>query len=333
MMDPNREKRKIKVGIIGCGGISTAHIKRLRSLPQIELSGFADTNRKAALSLKEEFIGKNKDDSLVFTDYKEMIERCHLDAVGIFTPHTLHFSQCLYSLEKGLHVLVEKPMTTEVSHAEKLINKAKEKNKVLLVAYQRHYQPIFLYAKKVIEEGKLGEIKFISASLAQEWRSLSDNTWRQNPQLSGGGQLMDSGSHLIDITLWLTELEPKEVFAFVDKQELKVDIFSSFSIKFKNGALASIAISGDAPGWYENLSIWGSEGALFFQEGKVYHQLSNGDIYQPSHLPSSSDPDTNFIRAILGKEKVHSPGECGLKVIRLTKAIYKSGRKGQKVAL
>jgi len=325
------EKEKIKIGIIGCGGISSGHIKRLKSLPEVELSGFTDINKKLALTLKEKFIGEN--DSLVFTDYKEMIEKCHLDAVEIFTPHTLHFSQCLYSLERGLHVLIEKPMTTEIFQADELINKAKNKNKVLLISYQRHYQSIFRYAKKVIEEGKIGEIKFISASLAQEWRKFTDNTWRQNPELSGGGQLMDSGSHLIDIILWLTNLEPKEVFAFVDNQGLKVDIFSSFSIKFENGALASVAISGDAPAWYENLSIWGSKGALFFHEGKIYQQLSNGDIYQPHRLPSPSDPDTNFIQAILGKDKVYSPAIYGFRVVKLTDAIYKSAKKGEKIIL
>jgi len=324
-------KKKIRVGIIGCGGMSYVHVRCLASMPEVELVGFADVKRQAALKLKEQFVGEG--DSLVFTDYREMIEKSSLDAVEVHTPHTLHFAQCLYALERGLHVLVEKPMTTDVSHAQKLIGMAKSKGKVLLVSYQRHYQPLFRYARKLIEDGEIGEVNFISASLAQDWRKLSNNTWRQDPELSGGGQLMDSGSHLIDIILWLTDLQPKEVFAFVDKQGLKVDIFSSFLVRFQNGTSASVAISGDAPGWYESLSIWGTRGALFFQDGKVYHQVSNGDTYQPHRLPHPITPDGNFIRAILGKEEVYSPGSCGLRVVELTRAIYESAKKGQKITL
>jgi len=326
-----RYEGKIRVGIIGCGGISYGHLKWLASIPEVELVGFADIKREAALKLKGEFVEKG--DSLVFTDYKEMINKSSPDAVEVLTPHTLHFSQCLYALEEGCHVLVEKPMTTEVLHAQRLIGMAKSKEKILLVSYQRHYQPSFRYAKEAINKGEIGEIKLISASLAQEWRKLVDNTWRQDPELSGGGQLLDSGSHLIDIILWLTGLEPGEVFAFVDREDLKVDIFSNFVVRFKNGALASVAISGDAPGWHENLSIWGSKGALFFQDGKVKRQLSNGDIYQPYGLPYLLNPDINFIRTILGKEEVHSPGSCGLKAIELASAIYESAKNGKKIIL
>lgn len=322
---------KIRVAIIGCGSMSYSHLRSLVSAPEVELVGFADVKMEAALKLKEEFVGKGN--SLVFTDYKEMIKKSRPNAVEVFTPHSLHFSQCLNALEKGCHVLVEKPMTTEVLHAQKLIGMAKSKGKILLVSYQRHYQPSFRYAKEAINKGEIGEIKLISASLAQEWRKFTENTWRQDSELSGGGQLLDSGNHLIDIILWLTGLEPGEVFAFVDREDLKVDIFSNFLVRFKNGALASVAISGDAPGWHENLSIWGTKGALFFQDDKVKRQLSNGDIYQPYRLPYPLNPDINFIRAILGKEEVHSPGSCGLKAIELTSAIYESAKNGKKIIL
>jgi len=332
---------RVRVGIIGCGpgaagrgGVSLMHTKRLMAIPEAKIVAFADVVKERALKRKEEFFPRNND-VFVFTDYKEMINKIDLDAVEIITPHTLHFSQCLYALEAGLNVLVEKPMTTEVSHARKLIEIAKAKKKVLLVSYQRHYLPIFRYAKQVIEKGEIGEIKLVSAFLAQGWRRMVEGQWRVDPALSGGGELMDSGSHLVDAILWLTNLKPREVMAFVDNADLKVDVFSSFSIKFENGALASVAICGDMParGMREGLAIWGTKGALYFQEGKLFHQFSNGDVKEPCCLPAPSDPDTNFVRAILGKERNESPGECGLKVAELTSAIYKSAREGSKVVI
>jgi len=309
------------------------YVKRLMAIAEAEIVAFADVVKERALKRKEEFFPGNNG-IFVFTDYKEMINKIDLDAVEIITPHTLHLSQYLYALEAGLNVLVEKPMTTEVSHARKLIEIARAK-KALLVSYQRHHLPIFRYVKQVIKKGEIGEIKLVSAFLAQGWRRMVEGQWRVDPALSGGGELMDSGSHLVDAILWLINLKPREVIAFVDNADLKVDIFSSFSVKFENGALASVAICGDMPacGMREGLAIWGTKGALFFQERKLFHQFSNGDVKESCCLPAFSDPDTNFIRAIFVKERIESPGECGLKVAEFTSAIYKFAREGSKVAI
>jgi len=327
------DQKKIRVGIIGCGGIAQGHIMQLLRVPEAEIVALCDVKEERIEWTKKNFsVIPSMANAKAFSDYKEMLESVELDAVEIHTPHTLHYEQIMASLDKGLHVLVEKPMVCKVSHAKDVVAKAKEKGKVVLVSYQRHYQPQFRYIKQVIESGELGSVQFISALQSQDWYRGTKGTWRQDPLLSGGGQINDSGSHLIDIILWTTGLHPKSVFSFMNNLDSKVDINSSLSIRFVENAEASIAIVGNSPCWWEDITIWGTKGAIFYRNGRLQHWPEGGKaILEPIHMPRGGNPDSNFINAILGKEQVESPPECGLRVIELTEAAWRSAAEGRMV--
>jgi len=261
-----------------------------------------------------------------------MIESVKLDAVEILTPHMLHFEQAMECLNRGLHVLVEKPMACTVKQAEELIARAEELKRIMLVSYQRHYQPQFRYIKRSIESDELGDIQFISAMQCQNWMRITKGTWRQDPKMSGGGQLIDSASHLFDVILWTTGLQPSEVLAFTNNLGTPVDINSSISIRFNGDAQASIGVIGNSPCWEENIAIWGSEGVLFYRNGRLEYQLFGKDErIVPINLPRASNPDRNFINVILGIEENESPPTCGFKVIKLTEAVWESAKSGKKV--
>jgi len=183
-----------------------------------------------------------------------------------------------------------------------------------------------------LASGELGELVFISAWQAQNWRDGTRGEWRQNPELSGGGQLNDSGSHLVDIVMWVSEVEPEEVFAYVDNKETPVDIVSALSIKFRGGVLGNLSIIGQsATGFHEDLSFWCTKGNVHIRQGKLLRQDGDGPIREITKLPSGSDPDTHFINLIQGLEEPQAPPEVGLKVIRLTEAAWESGKKGKPV--
>jgi len=221
-----------------------------------------------------------------------------------------------------------------VKQARELVAKTEEKGKVFLVSYQRHLQPEFRYIKRLIETGEIGDIQFISAMQCQDWMNLTKGTWRQDPKISCGGQLIDSASHLFDVILWATGLKPSEVMAFTDNSGTLVDINTSVSIKFSNNAQASIGIVGNSPNWEENITMWGSKGVLYYKNGKIEHLLFGADAkIEPVKLPRGSNPDKNFVNAILGKEDNQSPPICGLNVIELTEAIWEAAKTGKKVKL
>lgn len=317
---------QIRIGIIGVGGIALGHIGRLLEIPDAQIVGLVDTDPARIQTAVEKFPAVA--DVPTYSDYKQMLAAGGLDAVQINTPHTLHFEQIMASFEAGLHVLTEKPMVCSTAHAKVVLQKAEEAGKVLMISYQRHFQPQYRYIKSMVESGKLGEVTFISALQCQSWKKGQVGKWRQDPALSGGGQLNDSGSHLLDMILWLSGLTAKSVQSFIDNCGTAVDINSAISMKFTNGAQGTVSVVGDsACGFYEDFTIWGTKGVIFYRNGKIIQCSETGEMSEPTDLPPAGNPDQGFIDTILGRDKNWVPGECGLRVIELTEAAWKSAEK------
>ena len=266
-----------------------------------------------------------------FSNHKEMLANVEMDAVEISTPHTLHFEQIIDSLDRGLHVLTEKPMVCSVDHAVQVIEKSEAVGKILMVSYQRHFSPSFRFIRNQIKAGEIGEVLFVNALQDQHWYLSQQGKWRQVHALSGGGQLNDSGSHLLDIVLWMIDETPQTVTAFMNYFDTEVDINSALSIQFANGALANFSVvgTGPGPGMWEDITIWGSKGAIYSRNGKITCKYGGKDPVEIVDLPSRfASPDQNFVDAILGRDEVQVPAVCGLRVIQLTEAAWESADKG-----
>lgn len=262
---------KIRMGMIGTGGISHVHGRQLLELEEVDIVALSDTSTEN----REKFAAKFELESVQhFTDYKVMLDEAQLDAVVICSPHTLHFQQATDALNKGLHVLIEKPMTCSSEEAELLIATAEKAGKVMQVSYQRHFQPEFLFIREAIASGEIGKLTSITASLYQEWKQFTTGLWRQVPELSGGGMLMDSGSHIIDVLLWTTGLTPAEVKTNLHTQGAPVEIDSFTSIRFEEGAVAGLSIIGFAPCWHETYVFCGEDGGIFTTMEKLRSSAS-----------------------------------------------------------
>jgi predicted dehydrogenase len=315
---------KVRIGFIGAGGMARTHMKWLADIPEAEVVAFADPSTEAIERMHAaypETIGLP-----VFTDYHEMLESVEMDAVEINTPHTQHYQQAMDVLAAGKHLLIEKPMVCSVPHARDLIRA--RGNKVLMVSYQRHLQGPYIYIREQIRKGAIGEVQYVAALQSQGWLRGVRGTWRQQKALSGGGQINDSGSHLIDILLWTTGLTAESVFAYMRNYDTEVDIDSALSLRFTNGAQGTISIVGDSPMWWEEFSVWGSKGAVLYRNGKILQRTQETEMVEVGELPPSSTPDRNFVDAILGRDEVRAPAECGLRVIELTEAAWKSAELG-----
>jgi predicted dehydrogenase len=176
----------------------------------------------------------------------------------------------------------------------------------------------------------------VAALQAQDWLRGTKGTWRQDPALSGGGQLNDSGSHLLDVILWVTDLTPDSVCAQIDNRGSKVDILSGLAVRFKGGAIGSIAVVGDAPGWWEDVTFYGEEGSLYVRGDRLLLRTrtksgSAKDQDITDRLKYKGDPDKNFVDSILGKAEPQTPALCGLRVAQVTEAAWESARVGKPV--
>ena len=325
---------KVRMGFIGAGGIARAHVQRLLDVPEAEIVAFAEPSEASMARMVEAH--PHTYNLPVFADYRQMLDEVEMDAVQIHTPHTLHFDQAMDALAAGKHVLLEKPMVCTVPRAHALIVAVGDR--VLLISYQRHYQGPYIYIRDQIQSGALGELQYISALQGQNWLNGTRGKWRQSLALSGGGQLNDSGSHLIDILLWTTGLAAESVYADLTNYDTEVDIDSALTLHFTNGARGTLSVIGNSPMWWEEFSVWGSKGVLLYRNGTILQrsfddpELKGTEMHvMDQELPASSTPDQNFVDAILGRDTVRVPPECGLRVIELTEAAWKSAELGRVV--
>ncbi len=321
---------KIRIGLTGCGSIMHGHISRTLSIPEAEIVALTDIDPKKFRGKKAAFpqlAGLPECDS-----HRKMLKAVELDAVYIATPHTLHYRQVMDAMASGLHVLCEKPMTCTINHAKKLLENARKKKRIVCLAYGRHYAGQFRFIKKLIEEKQLGRLEFVQALQCQNWLKSTKGTWRQEPERSGGGQINDSGSHMLDTIMWVTGLRVTEVSAFMDNCGSKVDINSAVSIKFNNGALGNISIMGNAPIWWEDITFTFTQGMILYRNGDLSYQTGvGGEMHHVTDFPNCGSVNHNFIELVQGKGENMSQPINGLSVIELTEAAWKSAATGGKV--
>lgn len=319
---------RVRVAFIGCGGNARGHVQSVLGVPEAEVVALCDVRAESIEQVAERLPPVK--DLPRFTDYKALIDQVHPDAVIISIPHTLHYDVAAYAIEHGAHVQVEKPMTCSTDEARRLLAARDRHGKVLLVGYQRHYQAPYRWVRDAVASGRYGPVHFVEAWQAQDWKGAG---WRGIPALSGGGQLNDSGSHLVDIVLWTTGLQPREVFAFADNRGRQVDVLSAITFRCEGGAIGNLSIIGEHPrGMAEGLQVWCRDARIFVDADGVHLQTKDGPpqpVSSEELVAFPSHKDANFVRSILGTESVQVPGECGLAVAGFTEAVYASVASGQ----
>ena len=320
----------IRVAMIGVGGMAQSHVRGLLALPEAQIVALVDTS-ESSLHKTQSGHGGVLEAVPTFRDYRQMLADISPDAVVICTPHTLHFQQAMACLDAKAHVLLEKPMVTTVADAHTLLAKIDTTGKVVGLGYQRHTLPEFRYIRAKIAGGEFGPVQAINALQQQDWARGTKGTWRQEAHLSGGGQINDSGSHLLDIILWTTGLAPDKVSAFMDNRGTPVDINTALTVQFIGGAQGVISVVGNAAGWHEDITLWCERGTFYVRQGEALRvQGTDGKLFTPApdDMPAGTDVDTNFIDAILGRAEIAAAPANGLRTMELTEAAWQSAAAG-----
>lgn len=317
---------QVRVGVIGCGGYQRHRLSNLLRIPEAQVVALVDTSNDQIRLTKEAH--PSLEAAPVFKEHQEMLEKHKPDAVVIATPHTLHRDEILDSFAAGAHVSCEKPLVTSVADAHKVIEARDRAGKVGMVSYQRHFQAEYRYIREKIRSGEAGEFQFVSSMLGQDWYRWTRGSWRQEKALSGGGQLNDSGSHVLDIILWMAGVGPAAVSAFTVNFESEVDINSALSVRFRNGGLGTFSVIGNGFDWHDDVSLFCEKMVFYIRDGKLSTIDRQDNRWSAEHLGGGSNADQHFIDCILGRTECDAPFECGLEVIRLTEAAWKSAANG-----
>ncbi len=233
--------RKIGIGIIGCGIISSAHVKAyLRLGSQCEIKAVADISGDKALALA----AKAGSGVAAYTDYAEMLERDDIDMVSICTPPFLHRESVIDVLKAGKHVLCEKPFAPSLQDCDAMIDEAERRGLRLGVVFQYRYRKDFKQIRRLVAGGELGPIQFAQMN-GLYWRgdTYYDEpwTWRGQFATECGGVTMNHAIHPLDIFLSvLGDIETVRAEMHTEAHDIEVEDYSSANIRFASGTLGQV---------------------------------------------------------------------------------------------
>lgn len=334
-MSSNTSTDEFRVGIIGTGFLGMAMSREFSRHGRGEVAAITDVNPDNLESAAEE-LGLFEES--LYEDYEEMLAAETLDGLVVTTPHALHYEQITAGLDHDLHVLCEKPMCTDLSDAKALFERVESSDRTVMLGYQRHLDQAFQAARRYWQDSD-ERPTFINAHVTQDWINAVEGSWKANPDLSGGGQLYDTGSHIVDSILWITDLEPESVTAQMEFHDdaKRVDTQAGLTVHFENGAVGTIAVSGDTPRVNESLQIWGDDGATVIDgrewNPREYTEIDiHGDINDPNGNWGSEMPKADaFIKATENGTEPPATVRDGLRATAVTEAAYEAAWSGKRV--
>lgn len=348
---------KVRLGFLGAGWWATAnHMPILAGRSDVEMTAVCRLGAKELRQVQEKFGFRHA------TESAEELVRFGLDAVVVSSPHTLHHEHAKLALERGLHVMCEKPMCVRADHARELVRLAQEKNLHLLVPYGWHYKSFVRQAKQWLDAGAIGAVQFALCHMASPIRSLLQGgrfqvegnsgqaggvlfepdakTWA-DPVVAGGGYGQAQLSHSTGMLCWLTGLVAEAVHAFMSAPESKVDLYDAFSVRFQGGAIGTVSGVGTVPPvgkaeFQVDLRLFGSEGMLLLdcERARCEYRRHDGRCERMELAPdagaySCEGPPENFIDLIVGKTTENlAPGEAAMRSVVLLDAAYRSAKSG-----
>ena len=347
------EVRKYEVCINGCGRISTNHIKAAVN-NKLEIVAVCDVIAQKM----EEVLEKNgleKDETIArYADYKEMIEKENIDFVSAATESGLHAQIAIDCIEKGLHVIIEKPIAMSIQDADRIIECAKMKGVKVCACHQNRFNIAVQKLRQAVESGRFGKLSH--GSIHVRWNRNEDYykqaTWR-GTWAQDGGALMNQCIHGLDLLRWMLGDEVDEVYGvtrqhfhkYLDAEDVGMAV-----IKFKNGAVATIEGTTNVypQNLEETLCIFGENGTVKIG-GKATNNVEVWDFADASESDDEARNIQEFANNVYGNghtsvfadmidsiEKDREPyinGEAGKRALEMVLAVYKSQKTGEPVKL
>lgn len=344
----------IQLGVIGLGNMGTGHCRMIQGIPDIELTAVADVRQPRVEKLKERY------QCAGFTDPKALIDSGTCDSVLIATPHFDHTVLGIAALKRGLHVLVEKPISAQKADCERLIKAHRDPDQIFAAMFNqrtnRHYQQI----KSMISDGTLGRVRRFSWTITDWFRPQSyynSGGWRATWAGEGGGVLLNQSPHQLDLLQWLFGM-PDRVHAFCEfgkYHDIEVEDAVTARLEYVSGTEGMfITTTGEAPG-INRLEIAADHGLLVYDtaEGQIRFQRTNKSTEAalaengPFETPPTTDVAVsvtgegrqhaeileNFAAAILRGESLIAPAAEGIHSVELANAMLLSGATHKPVTL
>ena len=325
-----------RVAMIGCGGMARHHIRQiLKQTDTTKISVLCEPSTEQYQKTAEIFSEFGATTPPNQPDLARLLADYPLDTAFIITPHANHFDQTAACMRAGVDVLLEKPMVMNAIEARELIKIRDHTGRLLVVAFPGSLSPQIRKAHKILHAGKVGKLISISATVWQNWGPGTVGSWRQQPEISGGGFLFDTGAHMLNTIVDLAGEEFVEVAAFLDQYGHPVETLGVVIGRLKSGGLVSLHGCGEAiPSCNSNVYVFTSQAiirtGIWGEFLEIQH--SGRKSFRKVRVPDHLGVWEQFMDVRAGRMDNPCPPEVGLRMARLYDAIKSSAEKnGQPV--
>jgi predicted dehydrogenase len=351
---------RARIGVIGTGWWATyAHLPALLSNPRADVVAIADPSSERLAQAAEHFGIRQS-----FADYRAMLDAVDLDGVIVATPHNTHFSIARDVLDHGLPLMLEKPMVLHAREARELVRLADQQSVPLIVGYPYHFVKQHAALRQRIAAGALGTLQLthaLFASMVFEYLRANPQAYADafkwdvtgpqpttysEPSIAGGGHGHLQITHSAALLMWLADLRPREVSAFMENFGLAVDVCDAISVRFEGGAIGTLAGTGGIPTRQQahsqlEVRLYGSEGyawldpmagtcSIFYNDGRIETlEEVPADRRYPMDTTSQHLVDLIFDPRVFNR----SPGEIGARTVELLEAAYRSAAEGRTIKI
>jgi predicted dehydrogenase len=329
---------ELRFGIIGYGSIGKLHGRVLQETPGARLVAVADTNPSRS--------GEVDQKVLFFSDYQELLQS-ELEAVIIASPTALHFKAAIEALTRGKHVLVEKPMATTVEEAKTMCNVAREASRELLVGMTHRFYPELQEAKRMVDDGAVGDILMFTDTIIEPIGFLGLPPWYLDEQMAGGGVAMTDAIHLVDRLRWFAGSEVFQITGFTGNKQLmsSVEDFGQMFLWFTSDVTAQVTMTfmKAVHPLVCDLQVIGTKGSIIVHTWQGYTLNSSSGTHQK--VIYQNEPHEHKVRvglkaelkefcdAIRGGYSPKPIPEDSLKALEIIRAFYRAAKQGTVVAL
>jgi predicted dehydrogenase len=323
---------KYRAVVIGAGGIAEHHLQAMAGMNSIEPVAIADLREDRAELLARQFGLK------AYTDYKWMVLREKPNIAVITLPHYLHKEAAILCAEAGCHIVLEKPMALNTAECAQIISVVKAEKVKLLVGHTQHYIPENRKAKELIGQGSLGRLIMINDTRHVNYFNDERPAWFLEKAKSGGGILMNLGSHSVDKVQWFSDSRIAKVRAVVTRFGARGDVEGSGAVFLQtaNGIAATVCQSGYGGVPRNETELIFTGGMMRLVSGQGLWVSENG-AYKAVHVEEKIAPfELQFLDLIDCIENGKIP-ECTMEysqsLIAAIEGIYRSDEAGEEISL
>lgn len=326
----------MRVGIIGAGHFGAAHATALRSVAGVKLVAACRNDAEGLKQFTDEFGGKG------YLHYRDLLADPEVDTVVVALPHHMHTDVAIACAEAGKHIMMEKPLAPTVAECRKILAAADKAGVMLMPSHTMRFSLPFLAAKRVIDEGRLGAMRYGSSRMIKLWMEGNRRDWHLDPA-TGGGMLFTAGIHALDRLLAFAGHRATHVSAITATSfhEQKADNSALLLIRFGDAAAGQVASIGYGNGAF----ISGDE--LVFDNGVLkvdfFKGVCVGRDQSWQHVENSIEQDVPgqglvrqwqaFVHAVETGAAPPLTGEDGMHVVACIEAAFKASRERREVAV